>query len=185
MTEHDERVDIVKDLIRDVPDFPKEGIVFKDIMPLLADPTGFRMAVQLISELFDGLDENDEPFDEPDVIVGMESRGFIFGAALAQKLGAAFVPVRKPGKLPCPTHKVEYALEYGTDALEIHVDAFPNGAKVLIVDDLIATGGTAKATEELVEKAGGTIIGSAFLIDLTFLKGTDKLSHRARAVLSY
>jgi adenine phosphoribosyltransferase len=154
--------------IRNVPDFPVEGIQFKDITTLLQDPVSFRAAVD---EMLDAY--RDRPID---VVVGIESRGFIWGAILAYEMGVGFVPVRKPGKLPAETIRAEYALEYGTNALEMHVDALRPGQKVLVVDDLLATGGTAKATCELVERLGGEVVGVAFLIELTFLHGRDKLS---------
>jgi len=153
--------------IRDIPDFPKKGIIFKDITPLLQNPKAFRESVDKIWEKFK--DEN------IDVVVSIESRGFIFGTAIAYKLGAGFVPVRKKGKLPFKTYQVTYELEYGTDTLEIHSDAVKEGQRVLIVDDLLATGGTAKAGAELIEKLKGKVVGMAFLIELTFLKGREKI----------
>lgn len=153
--------------IRDIPDFPKKGIIFKDITPLLQNPKAFRESVDKIWEKFK--DEN------IDVVVSIESRGFIFGTAIAYKLGAGFVPVRKKGKLPFKTYQVTYELEYGTDTLEIHSDAVKEGQRVLIVDDLLATGGTAKAGAELIEKLKGKVVGIAFLIELTFLKGREKI----------
>ena len=153
--------------IRDVPDFPKPGIVFKDIMPLLADPEALR-------ETVDRLAEWAEP-RKPDVILGAESRGFILGGALAYKLGCGFVAARKPGKLPWRTISAKYALEYGFDVLELHADAIKDGARVLIHDDLLATGGTAKAKTDLVEHLGGEVVGLAFIIELEFLNGRDKL----------
>ena len=158
----------LRNLIRDVPDFPKPGIVFKDITTLTKDPDGFRAAVDAIAARY--ADAN------VDVIVGIESRGFGFGAAVAYKMGLGFVPARKPGKLPAPMVSAEYELEYGTDALEIHRDAIGEGQRVLIVDDLLATGGTAAATAKLVSGLGGDIVAIAFLIDLAFLKGRDKLA---------
>lgn len=155
-------------LIRDVPDFPKPGIVFKDITTLTKDPEGLRTAVDAIAERYADADV--------DLVVGIESRGFVFGAAVAYKLGVGFVPARKPGKLPSQTVSAEYELEYGTDALEIHRDAIGAGQRVLIVDDLLATGGTAAATAKLVTELGGEIVGIAFLIDLAFLRGRDKLA---------
>ena len=154
-------------IIRDIPDFPKKGIIFKDITPLLQNPKAFRESVDKIWEKFK--DEN------IDVVVSIESRGFIFGTAIAYKLGAGFVPVRKKGKLPFKTYQVTYELEYGTDTLEIHSDAVKEGQRVLIVDDLLATGGTAKAGAELIEKLKGKVVGIAFLIELTFLKGREKI----------
>jgi len=153
--------------IRDIPDFPKEGIIFKDITTLLQDAEAFRYCIDQLTDKY-----KDEKVD---VVVGMESRGFIFGAPIAYKLGAAFVPVRKLGKLPAETISVEYELEYGTSTLEIHKDAIHKGQRVLIVDDLLATGGTVAGTVQLVEKLGGVIVGVAFLIELTFLGGKDKL----------
>ncbi|RLB53136.1 MAG: adenine phosphoribosyltransferase [Deltaproteobacteria bacterium] len=154
--------------IRDVPDFPKKGIVFKDITPLLADPTAFVASLDVLAERYAS--------DRPDVIVGVESRGFIFGAALAARMTASFVPVRKAGKLPWDSVSMEYELEYGTDVIEMHVDAFPKGAKVLVIDDLIATGGTAWATCELVKQQGGELLGAAFVVELGFLKGRERLA---------
>ena len=162
-----ERIDVVRNLIRDVPDFPKPGILFKDITPILADPKAFYICLALMAERYDAIDF--------DAIVGIESRGFIFGAALASRMRKAFVPCRKPGKLPSETYSVEYELEYGTDKVEIHRDAISKGERVLVVDDLIATGGTAWATCELVRKIGGTLIGAAFVINLTFLEGAKRL----------
>jgi adenine phosphoribosyltransferase len=154
--------------IRDVPDFPKPGIVFKDIMPLLADP-------QALAETVDRLAEWIEP-RKPDLILGAESRGFIVGGALAYKLGCGFVAARKPGKLPWRTVSAKYALEYGFDVLELHADAIRNGARVVVHDDLLATGGTAKAKVDLVEQLGGEVAGLAFIIELEFLHGRDKLA---------
>ena len=153
--------------IRDVPNFPKPGIVFKDITPLLANGPLFAKTIDLLAERYAG--------QKIDTVLGIESRGFIVGAALAYKLGAGFSVVRKPGKLPYDTHSASYELEYGTDTLEIHVDALRPNARVIIADDLIATGGTAMATAELVSKLGGTVIECAFIIELAFLKGRDKL----------
>ena len=158
----------LRSLIRDVPDFPKPGIMFKDITTLTKNPDGFRQAVDEMAALYEGRDV--------DVVVGMESRGFIFGGAVAYLLEAGFVPARKPGKLPAGAISAEYVLEYGTDKLEMHQDAIEKGQNVLIVDDLLATGGTATATIELVEKLGGNIVGIVFLIDLTFLGGREKLA---------
>ena len=157
----------LKEAIRDIPDFPKKGIIFKDITTLLKDGDKFRMAVDNIV--------NEYKKKHIDVVVSVEARGFIFGSAVAYKLGAGLVPVRKKGKLPHRTHSVTYNLEYGQDTLEIHQDAFKKGAKVLIVDDLLATGGTTCAVIDLVEKIGGKVVGLAFLIELTALKGRDKL----------
>ncbi|MBI1807244.1 MAG: adenine phosphoribosyltransferase [Ignavibacteria bacterium] len=153
--------------IRNVPDFPKKGIVFRDITTLLQDKTAFHQAINIFYDRY-----RTESIDK---VVSIESRGFIFGSALACRLDAGFVPVRKPKKLPSSTLREEYQLEYGTDALEIHTDAINKGERVLIVDDLIATGGTVIAACNLVRKLGGEIIGLAFLIELTFLRGRDKL----------
>jgi adenine phosphoribosyltransferase len=153
--------------IRDIPDFPKRGIVFKDIMPLLADPEALHDTVERLAEFA-------EP-RKPEVVLGAEARGFILGAALAYRLGCGFVAARKPGKLPWRTISAKYALEYGFDALELHADAIAGGARVLIHDDLLATGGTAKAKIDLVEQLGGTVVGLAFVIELQFLNGREKL----------
>ena len=164
--------------IRDVPDFPKPGIVFKDIMPLLADP-------QALAETIDRLAEWAEP-RKPDLVLGAEARGYITGGALACRLGCGFVAARKPGKLPWRTVAAKYALEYGFDALEMHVDAVPKGARVLVHDDLLATGGTAKAKIELVEQLGAEVVGLAFVVELTFLGGRDKLyPYRVHSLISY
>ena len=154
--------------IRDIPDFPKRGIVFKDIMPLLADPEALHDTVERLAEFA-------EP-RKPDVVLGAEARGFILGAALAYRLGCGFVAARKPGKLPWRTISAKYALEYGFDALELHADAVAHGARVLVHDDLLATGGTAKAKIDLVEQLGGTVVGLAFVIELEFLNGREKLA---------
>jgi adenine phosphoribosyltransferase len=159
--------DQLKKLIREVPDFPKKGILFYDITTLLKDKTGFAQLIDLFSEHYIG--------KQIDLILGMEARGFIFGPALAYRLNAGFVPVRKPGKLPAATVKVEYDLEYGSNALEVHTDAVQKGQRVLIVDDLLATGGTAEATARLVKSLGGEIAGLAFVVELDFLNGRDKL----------
>jgi len=155
--------------IRTVPDFPKKGIGFKDITTLLKDKQAFQRAVDEIADKF--------RHKKIDKIVGIESRGFIFGAALAYKWNVGFVPVRKPGKLPAEAHREEYQLEYGKDSIEIHRDAIMPGENVLIVDDLLATGGTASAAVRLVEKLGGKIAGAAFLIELAFLNGREKLKN--------
>ena len=160
-------IESIRRAIRDVPDFPKPGIVFKDITPLLANGPLFAKTIDLLADRYQG--------QKVDTVLGIESRGFIVGAALAYKLGAGFSVVRKPGKLPYETHKASYALEYGTDTLEIHVDALGPNSRVVICDDLIATGGTAAATAELVSKLGGTVVECAFIIELSFLKGRDKL----------
>jgi adenine phosphoribosyltransferase len=163
-----EHIASLRATIRDVPDFPKPGIVFKDITTLLKDPVAFRRAVDLLTVLC-----GDRSLDR---VAAVESRGFIIGSVLAHRLGAGFVPVRKQGKLPYRTVRATYELEYGTDCLEIHEDAFARGERVLIVDDLIATGGTARAVADLVETLGGQVAAFAFLVELTFLKGREKLS---------
>jgi adenine phosphoribosyltransferase len=160
-------VDSLKAKIRDVPDFPEPGIVFKDIMPLLADPGCLQTTVELLATWI-------EP-RKPDVILGAEARGFILGAALAYKLDCGFVAARRPGKLPWKTVSATYALEYGENALELHADAIANGARVLVHDDVLATGGTARAICDLAEQLGGEIIGVAFVIELAFLEGRQHL----------
>ena len=165
-------------LVRDVPDFPKPGVVFKDITPLLADPEGLAAVVDGLAEAFVG--------EEVDKVVGIEARGFVVAAPLAVRLGAGFVPVRKVGKLPWTTHAQEYDLEYGTDRLEVHQDAIAPGERVLIVDDVIATGGTAEATARLVELLGGVVVGLGFLLELAFLGGAARLDGRRHvALLTY
>ncbi len=161
-------MDNLKRLIREIPDFPKPGILFYDITTLLKDSTGLKGVI-------DGLRDHYQRMSI-DVVLGMEARGFIFAPALAYALGTGFVPVRKPKKLPAPCERVEYALEYGTDILEVHKDAIEPGQNVLIVDDVLATGGTAKATAQLVEKVGGRVCGLGFVIELDFLHGRDKIS---------
>ena len=158
----------LESLIRDIPDWPKPGILFKDITPLLRDPAGLAMAVEMMANPFRG--------KAVDLVVGAESRGFIFGTAVAQALSAGFIPVRKPNKLPHETHAVEYALEYGTDTLEMHRDAVGQGQRVLMVDDLLATGGTMRASCDLVEKLGGQIVGITVLIELVALAGRGKMA---------
>ncbi len=160
-------IEVLKATIRDVPDFPKPGIVFKDITPLLGDPAMLRSSVQLLTGLCAGRGAQK--------VVAVESRGFIFGSLVADRLDVGFVPVRKPGKLPARTVKATYDLEYGTDTLEIHEDALEAGERVLVVDDVLATGGTARATGELVEKLGASVCGYVFLVELGFLKGREKL----------
>jgi adenine phosphoribosyltransferase len=164
--------------VRDVPDFPRTGIVFKDLMPLVADREYFR-------ETIDRLAEWARP-REPDVILGAEARGFIFGGALAYTLGCGFVPARKPGKLPWSTVEASYELEYGTDTLEIHTDALGKGSRVIVLDDVLATGGTAKAKIDLVEQLGGTVVGALFVIELAFLHGRDRLDgYDVHALIAY
>jgi len=157
----------LKKYIRDIPGFPKPGIIFKDITTLLKEGRAFKEAIDILASELKGR--------KAQVVLSVESRGFIFGAALAYKLGLGIVPIRKPGKLPHEKHTITYDLEYGKDTLEMHKDAFQKGDKVLIVDDLLATGGTTRAVIDLVEKMGGEIVGIAFLIELLPLKGRDKL----------
>jgi adenine phosphoribosyltransferase len=159
--------DQLKKLIREVPDFPKKGILFYDITTLLKDKLGFAALIDQLSEHYIG--------KKVDLVLGMEARGFIFGPALAYRLNAGFVPVRKPGKLPAATAKVSYDLEYGSNTLEIHKDAIQKGQRVIIVDDLLATGGTAAATVELAKSQGAEISGLGFVVELDFLKGREKL----------
>ena len=174
----DERLSVLRGCIREVPDFPREGILFKDITPLLANVEAFRSCIQLMAERLDG--------ETVDAVLGIESRGFMFGAALADKLGVGFVPIRKPGKLPAATYRAEYDLEYGSDAVEIHQDALRPGERVLVVDDLIATGGTAQATKQLVERCGAEVAAFVFLINLVALEGTEKVgASRVITILNY
>jgi adenine phosphoribosyltransferase len=171
-------MDDLKTKIRHVPDFPKAGILFYDITTLLQDPVGFRAAVDSLSLPF-----KDQGID---IVVGIESRGFIFGAVVADRIGAGFAPVRKPGKLPSTSVRATYNLEYGSDSLELHEDAVRRGQRVLIVDDLLATGGTARATLDLVKRLGGTVHGLAFLIELVALNGRAKLAgEQLLTVLQY
>jgi adenine phosphoribosyltransferase len=177
--QNDKRVEErLRNAIRDVPDFPKAGILFKDITPILSDPSLFQDAVTALAD----------PFREDRIskVVGIESRGFLFGPPLAFRLGAGFVPARKPGKLPRETVRETYALEYGTDSLEIHRDAFGKGERVLVVDDLLATGGTAAAAARLTEKIGAEVVGMAFVVELEFLEGRAKLpGRRVHALVRY
>jgi adenine phosphoribosyltransferase len=171
-------LDALKSKIRHVPDFPKTGILFYDVTTLLRDPVGFRVAIDSLSN----------PYRDRGIglVVGVESRGFILGAAVADRIGAGFVPVRKVGKLPSSTVKATYELEYGTDCLEMHSDAIESGQRVLIVDDLLATGGTARATVDLVKQLGGVVEGVAFLIELVALNGRSRLEgEQILAVLQY
>ena len=172
-------VELLRSLIRDVPDLPKPGIVFKDFTPLLADARGLALAVELMANPFRGA--------RIDQVVAAESRGFIFGTAIARALSTGFVPVRKPGKLPRSVHGADYALEYGTDRLEVHSDALSHSQRVLVVDDLLATGGTLGACCELVGRTGAQIVGIAVLIELVALRGRDKLRRfgDVHAVLKY
>lgn len=164
--------------IREIPDFPKPGILFYDITTLLKDPEAFREAIDLMLEPYAN--------EKIDIVVGMESRGFIFSAPMAYRLGAGLVPVRKLGKLPAETLSVEYALEYGSNTLEIHRDAIQPGQRVLIVDDLLATGGTVRGTIDLVERLQGQVVGLAFLVELDFLKGRERLQgQRVTSVIAY
>ena len=159
----------LKKYIRSVKDFPKQGIMFRDITTILKDPVAFKLASRLLFENAENLDINK--------VVGIESRGFIYGSLLAEKLDAGFVPIRKPGKLPAETVKETYSLEYGTDSIEIHKDAIHPGDKVLLHDDLLATGGTAEAACKLIEKLGGKVMQASFIIELSFLKGREKLKN--------
>lgn len=169
--------DLIKK-IRSVPDFPKKGIIFRDITTLLKDGKALRQVVDMFYDRYKGT--------KVDKLVSVEARGFILGAALAYKLGAGFVPMRKPGKLPAATVRQEYALEYGTDSIEVHKDSIPSGDRVLIHDDLLATGGTTRAACKLVERLGGKIIGLSFLIELLFLHGRDQLpGYEIFSILKY
>lgn len=167
-----------KSKIRDIPDFPSPGILFKDITPLLADPRAFHIVLDSIAERFIG--------EHVDAVVGVEARGFIFGGALAARLNASFVPARKPGKLPYKSDKVAYETEYSTAELEMHVESVKKGARVIVVDDVLATGGTARAAAELVSRQGGEVVAYAFVIELGFLKGRTVISPgRVESVLVY
>ncbi|MEO7665332.1 MAG: adenine phosphoribosyltransferase [Candidatus Limnocylindrales bacterium] len=171
-------VETLRAKIREIPDFPKPGILFYDITTLLKDPAAYRESIQQMIEPYKG--------EQIDLVVGMESRGFIFSAPMAYELGAGLVPVRKLGKLPAETLSIEYALEYGSNTLEIHRDAIQPGQKVLVVDDLLATGGTVKGTIELIERLKGDIVGLAFLVELDFLHGRDRLDgRRVTSVVRY
>lgn len=178
---NNQNIDIIKYLeetIRSIPDFPKPGIIFKDITTLLANPNAFQKLLHKMVEPFDA--------NSVDVVVGMESRGFILGAPIAYMLNAGFVPVRKPGKLPADTFKAEYELEYGKDSLEIHQDAIQSGQRVLVVDDLLATGGTAEATLSLLNNFDIEIVASTFIIELSFLEGRKKLpSCQVHSLIKY
>ncbi len=168
----------MKQLIRDVPDFPAQGVMFRDITPVLQDPAAFSEVVRSMAERVKSMD--------PDVVVGIESRGFILGAPIALEMGVGFVPVRKVGKLPAETVQAEYSLEYGTNVVEIHRDAIEPGMRAAIVDDLLATGGTARAAVQLVEELGGEVAGLSFLIELTFLKGSRLLEgYRVDTIVKY
>ena len=171
----------LRDLVRDIPDFPKPGILYRDITPLLEDPYGLRTAVQAMVEPF-----RDDLIDR---VLGIESRGFLFGVPIAIELQAGFAAARKPGKLPHDTHRASYELEYGSDELHMHVDSVEAGQRVLLVDDLIATGGTAAAAVELVARAGGRVVGCSFLVELKDLKGAGRLEalgvERVHSVIGY
>ncbi len=172
-----QRIDLEKH-IRSIPDWPKKGILFRDITPLLADPEAFSTTVDALCASFDNTGV--------DYVAAVEARGFIFGAVVAQRLGVGFVPIRKKGKLPFKTESVTYELEYGTDTLEVHSDAVSKGAKVLMVDDLLATGGTMAAACKLIEKIGGKVLGIAFLIELSELAGREKLpGYKVNTIISY
>jgi adenine phosphoribosyltransferase len=168
----------LKKHIRDIPDFPSPGILFKDITTLLGDPEVFSETIEQLHHAVGAM--------EIDAIAGVESRGFIFGTPLAMKLGVGFIPIRKPGKLPAETIQEEYTLEYGTNTVEMHTDAVSDGMRVLVVDDLLATGGTAEATCKLIERGGGTVVATLFIIELEFLNGREKLqNHDVISLISY
>jgi len=174
----EKKADEIRRAIRDIPNFPKPGVIFKDITPLLSNGRLFKQTIDLLAERYQSR--------SVDVVLGIESRGFIIGAALAYRLGAGFSIVRKPGKLPYETHSASYELEYGSDTLEVHRDALPPRARVLIADDLIATGGTAAATAALVSRLGGEVVECAFVIELSFLKGREKLKpHPVFSLIRY
>ena len=162
---------VIRNSIRTIPDYPKKGILFRDITTLLKDDVAFRMTCEFLVSYANG-------FPVFDFVAGIESRGFIFGSVLANRLEKGFIPIRKPGKLPGKVNSVDYELEYGRDTVEVHVDAIVNGAGYLVVDDLLATGGTANASCELIEKCGGIVSGCLFVVELTDLKGQDKLKNR-------
>ena len=173
----DQRIELIKETIRDIPDFPKPGIIFKDITPLLANAEAFRASIELFAEHY--RDKNIHG------IVAVESRGFLFGGALAMELGIPMLIVRKPGKLPADTESIEYELEYGTDKLEIHKDAITEGQRLVVLDDLLATGGTAAATVQLVKNQGGEVVECAFAIELEFLGGKEKIGAPCFALIGY
>jgi adenine phosphoribosyltransferase len=164
--------------IRDIPDFPKPGILFKDITPLLAEPRAFQYSVDRLAEHY--------PAEKVDVVAAAEARGFLFAAPLALRMTKPLVPLRKPGKLPHKTHSLRYELEYGSAELQVHIDAVSPGARVLLIDDLLATGGTMEASCRLIAKAGGRVIGCAFLVELAFLKGRERLHpHEVFSLITY
>lgn len=167
----------IQKLVRDIPDFPQPGILFKDITPVLRDPVAFRHTIDALVKA-----ESESPFD---LILGIESRGFIFAAAMAQQLGIGFIPVRKPGKLPYETVKESYSLEYGSNTLEIHTDAIQPGQRILVVDDVLATGGTAAAAGRLVRRLGGEVSAYSFVIELGFLSGRERLDAPVHSLLTY
>ncbi len=172
------KMDHLKATIREIPDWPRKGILFYDVTTLLKNGQCFYEVINALTAPFED--------KQVDLVVGIEARGFILAPSVAYGLKAGFVPVRKPGKLPAATHKVSYDLEYGTDSLEIHQDAIDPGQRVLIVDDLIATGGTAKAVADIIEKMGGRVVGLAFMVELTALKGRQKLgNHKVTSILKY
>lgn len=169
-----------KQYIKDIPDFPEEGVLFRDVTPLLADPEAYQKTIQHFASWAQNLDE------KVDIVAGPEARGFLFGCPVAYEIGAGFVPVRKPGKLPRETVSESYALEYGTNEVQIHADSIQPGQNVIIVDDLLATGGTVEATVKLIERLGGKVIGIAFLIELEALKGREKLKdYNCYSVIKY
>src|SRR5687767_14696703 len=171
-------MDDLKKLIREVPDFPKPGILFYDITTLLKDKKGFRLLIDRLTEQVAAT--------KPDIVIGIEARGFIFAPALAYHLGAGFVPIRKPKKLPSATEQISYELEYGLDTLEVHKDAISRGTRVLIADDLLATGGTSVAAGNLIERLGGEVAGFAFVVELEFLKGRERLAgYKVSSLLQY
>ena len=166
-----DRADLIKGSIRTIPDYPKKGILFRDITTLLKDEVAFQ-------ETNENLVSHSRGFDTFDFVVGIESRGFIFGSVLANRLGKGFIPIRKPGKLPAEVNSVDYEMEYGTDTIEVHVDAIVKGCRYLVIDDLLATGGTANASCELIEKCGGIVVGCLFVVELPDLKGRKALKNR-------
>jgi adenine phosphoribosyltransferase len=178
MSTQQTKLELIRSTIREVPDHPKPGILFYDITPVLSTPAAYTACIDLLCEQYAD--------SRPDRIVGMESRGFLFGCPMADRLGVGFVPIRKPGKLPCEVESVSYELEYGTDTLEIHTDAIEPGQRVLVVDDLLATGGTARAAVDLVRRLGGEVVSCAFVVELAFLAGRKQISdEQVFSLLSY